>query len=196
MMAQIGGLYIQCQHVGTLTTARGRPRSETRVHRANAKYPLGLWAEEDNTPVRITNHHAHSEVLENRRQDPGVVEAHYTFLTNPHHLSSRSYRTSENRSRKPSLPCQDSPAARSNAECLPWRGAAHICEVARPPSTGEIALPRVGLGSRSVRSVVRISTSKTVILRPSAGIVPETSRLKHPRHHLSVHLTTHQTAST
>jgi hypothetical protein len=26
----------------------------------NAKYPLGLWAEEDNTPVRITNYHAHS----------------------------------------------------------------------------------------------------------------------------------------
>jgi hypothetical protein len=56
------------------------------VHRTDAKYPLGLWAEEDNMPVGVTNYHTHGEVLENRRQDIAVFQA--SPLTSGRHLSS------------------------------------------------------------------------------------------------------------
>ena len=79
--------WIQCHHVGPAKTARGRPRCEIRASRADAKYPLGRWAAEDNMPVGVTNYHTHGEVLENCRQDIAVFQA--SRLISDRHLSSR-----------------------------------------------------------------------------------------------------------
>jgi hypothetical protein len=67
--------WILCDHVGPVTTISGRPQCGFRVGRADAKYTLGLLAEEDEMPIGITNYDTYGKVFENRRQDVGFLQA-------------------------------------------------------------------------------------------------------------------------